>query len=158
MLSFLSTNKHFAAQASPESLGALLHTEAVLLEALRGNTMVCAMLVEGRGESAEFEHIIVQSNRAEADAVNLALFDAIRSGQTSANTYARLGQPEWQRIGLAFVQAGVDTHTLQQFGVNPASLSPAAKCDVVRQLFTTMSEEPDLALRARYGAEMVRGM
>lgn len=156
---FLHRNKEAMLRASPETLSAVLNAQASFVAALqRRDAGVCAMVLDGTAGTGPRSRATLELSRAELDALNLALFDAIKSGETSANDYTPLGEPDWRRLGLALIAGGVDAQLLQQFGESAALMGDRDKCLVATRLFAEMAREPDLNTRARYAAEVVRGM
>lgn len=159
MADFLQRNKASMLRAAPEALSNVLTAEAALFRGLQDRNMpLCARALEGAGGDAAFGQAIMVTNRAEADGINVALFEAIKSGQTANNSYAPMTQTDWERIGLAVMHTGISPQILQQFGQNPAMLAPGDKCHVIVELFAVMAQDADVNNRARFAADMMRGI
>ncbi|WP_395644672.1 DUF4339 domain-containing protein [Terricaulis sp.] len=160
MTEFLHTNKPAMLRADPEAIGAILHAEATLIGVIRAeNPSACAIAIDTGSVTREHAQTLIRGHRVAFDAMNLALFNAIRSGQTAQNEYAPLGEEEWGVLGRALMEeGGITPDQLQRFGANMAGLSDAEKCQIVSTLLTFMDETPDMQLRARYAASIVREM
>jgi hypothetical protein len=159
MADFLHRNQATMLRASPEAMIAILNAETGMIRALQSRDLsLCSTVIDGSASASAVGSVLMATNRAELDAMNLALFEAIKSGETANNAYAPLTPEDWVEVGRSLLRTGADTQLLQQFGENPAGMSAADKCSAAVQIFTIMNEEPDLTLRARYGAEIIRNM
>lgn len=159
MREFLERSKPALIRASPESLSAFLAAEAAMFQAMRRNNLAtCALAVDGGGSAAEFGRSLSTTNRAELDALNVSMLEAIQNGQTANNSYAPMTTEDWTALGRALLTSGIKPEVLRQFGVNLRVLSPEDKCSVVVEMMTIMSREPDVNLRARYAASIARNM
>jgi hypothetical protein len=159
MRGFIERSKGLLVRASPEALSEFLSTEAAVFQAMRQNNVaVCAVAIDGGGSASEFGRALAANDRAELDALNVAMLEAIRSGQTVNNVYAPMTAEDWTALGRALLANGMKPEMLQQFSANPRLLSPADKCGVVAEMFAAMSREPDINQRARYAADIVRHM
>ena len=159
MHEFLERSKPALTRASPETLSAFLAAEAAMFRAMRqSNVAMCALAVDGGGSAAEFGRSLSATNRAELDALNVAMLEAIHSGETANNVYAPMTTEDWTALGREMMASGIKPEVLQQFGVNPRVLAAEDKCGVVVEMVTIMSREPDMTLRARYAANIARNM
>lgn len=159
MHEFLERSKPALIRASPESLSTFLAAEATMFQAMRrSNVAMCAMAVDGGGTAAEFGRSLQATNRAELDALNVSMLEAIRNGQTANNVYAPMTPEDFTALGRALLASGVKPEVLRQFSENPRLLSAEDKCGVLVEMVTIMSREPDINLRARYAANIGRNM
>ncbi|MFT3727466.1 MAG: DUF4339 domain-containing protein [Terricaulis sp.] len=154
---FLQRNKAAMLRASPESLSNLLLAETRAMQALqRADIVLCGMAAVGVVGESDFEGRMNTRIRDEADAMNVAMFEAIASGRHEANAYPPIASSEWTAVSLRMIRTTNDPHMMERLSGNFADISPEDRCRLTTALFTTMSSDPDINMRARYGAELAR--